>query len=231
MIPDVGACSNPDLRRPRDRPRACLEDHPQVGHLLGVVSDEAGQPVDGAEVAISQTGGTPAPIPGRTSVTTHTDGGGGYGGVDLAPGSYQVTITPPGQAPYTAPDAVRVTPGQVAQLDIKLDRDGPTVTMNAQPSGQLLAPVTVAGTAVDPGSGIASVVLRVLDSHGELRLSPEPIDGNGAPSVTWTRTILLEVPSHPDPAGQTYTVEATATDRAGSTHTTSVTVTVTRQPP
>ena len=91
--------------------------------------------------------------------------------------------------------------------------------------------MTVAGTAQVPASGIASIDLRVLDSHGNLRLSLEPIDGQGAPSITWTRTILLEVLSHPNPASQTYTVEATATDRAGNTRTASVTITVTHQPP
>ncbi len=216
---------------PATAPELAWKTNPQVGHLLGIVGDEAGQPVDGGEVTIEPTGGGPAPAAGRTSVTTHTDGNGAYGGVDLAPGRYQVTITPRGQAPYIAPDAVQVAPGQVARLDIEIDRDSPTVTMGAQSSGPLLAPVTVAGIAVDPGSGIASVVLRVLDAHGELRLSPEPIDGQGAPSVSWTRVLLLEVPSDPNPAHQTYTVEATATDRAGNTHTTSVTVTIAPQPP
>jgi uncharacterized lipoprotein YddW (UPF0748 family) len=221
----------PIFAAPATVPELAWKTSPQVGHLLGIVSDEAGQPVDGGEVTIERTGGDPAPAAGRTRVTTHTDGNGVYGGVDLTPGRYQVTTIPLGQAPYTAPDAVQVTPGQVARLDIKLDRDSPTVTLGAQPSGPLLAPVTVAGTAQDPGSGIASVALRVLDAHGELRLSPEPIDGQGAPSINWTRTILLEVLSRPNPASQTYTVEATATDRAGNTRTTSVTITVTHQPP
>jgi hypothetical protein len=152
-------------------------------------------------------------------LTTHTDG------------SYQVTVTPPGQRPYTGPDAVQVSPGQVARLDLTVDRHGPTVTLGAQLSGPLLAPVTIQGTAQDPATGIASVALRVLDAHDTLRLSLEPIAGQGAPSISWTRTLLLEAPSHPNPAGQTYTVQATATDRAGNTHTTSVTVTVTHQPP
>jgi Carboxypeptidase regulatory-like domain len=231
LYEDPASNSTPIFAAPAIVPELAWKTNPQVGHLLGIVSDEAGQPVDGAEVAISSTDGDPASAPGRTSVTTHTDGGGGYGGVDLAPGSYQVTVTPRGQAPYTAPDAVQVTSGQVARLDIKLDRDSPTITVHAQPSGLLLAPVTVAGMAQDPGSGIASVALRVLDAHGNLRLSLEPIDGEGAPSINWTRTTLLEVLSHPNPAGQTYTVEATATDRAGNTRTASVTITVTHQPP
>jgi hypothetical protein len=164
-------------------------------------------------------------------VTTDTDGSGGYGGVDLAPGSYQVTVTPPNQPPYTGPDAVQVSPGQVGRLDLTVDRHGPTVTLGAQPSGPLLAPVTIQGTAHDPATGIASVALDVFDAQGSLRLSLARIDGQGAPSIGWTRTILLEAPSHPDPAGQTYTVRATATDRAGNTHTTNITITVAHQPP
>jgi hypothetical protein len=103
------------------------------------------------------------------------------------------------------------------------------VTVDARLSGPLLAPVTVSGTAQDPGAGIASVVVRVLDAHGEPRLRLEPIDGQGASSVSWTRTILLETPSRPGLAAQTYTVEATATDRAGNTHTCSATIAVARQ--
>jgi uncharacterized lipoprotein YddW (UPF0748 family) len=221
----------PVFATPAIIPELAWKTNPQVGHLLGTVADEAGQPIDGARVTITDTGGGPPPAAGRTSVSTHADGSGTYGGVDLAPGSYQVTVTPPGQAPYTAPDTVQVTPGEVARLDIRIDRDGPTVTVGAQPSGPLLAPIILSGTAEDPGSGIASVVLRVLDSHGEPRLSLEPIDGQGAPSVSWTRTILLETPSPPNHAGQTYRVEATATDRAGNTQTTAVTITVAHQLP
>jgi uncharacterized lipoprotein YddW (UPF0748 family) len=231
LYEDAASNPTPVFATPATVPDLAWKTSPHVGHLLGIVSDEAGQPVDGGEVTIARTSGDPALAAGRTSVTAHTDGNGAYGGVDLTPGSYQVTIIPPGQAPYTAPDAVQIALGQVARLDIEIDRDRPTVTLGAQPSGPLLAPVTVAGTAQDPGSGIASVVLRVFDSHGELRLSPEPIDGQGAPSVNWTRTLLLEVPSRPDLASQTYTVEATATDRAGNTHTTRVTITVAPQPP
>jgi len=222
----------PVFAAPAIVPELPWKTNPQVGHLLGGVTDAAGQLVDSAEVTIATTDSDdPGPVAGRTSLSTHTDGSGAYGGVDLAPGSYQVTVTPLGQAPHTAPDTVQVTPGQVARLDIKVDRDSPTVTVRAQPSWPLLAPVTLAGTVEDPGSGIASVVLRVLDSHGELRLSLEPIDGQGAPSISWTRTILLETPSQPSLAGQTYTLEATATDRAGNTHTTGVTITVAHQPP
>jgi hypothetical protein len=220
----------PIFAAPATVPELAWKTNPQVGHLLGSITDEAGQPIDSAQVAIAPASSDPAPPAGRTSVTTHTDGNGGYGGVDLAPGSYQLTVTPAGQPPYTGPDTVQVSPGQVARLDLTVDRHGPTVTIGAQPSGPLLAPVTIHGTAQDPATGIASVALHVLDGNGTLRLSLEPIDGHGAPSVSWTRTILLEAPSHPNPAGQTHTVQATATDRAGNTHTATLTITVTHQP-
>jgi hypothetical protein len=59
------------------------------------------------------------------------------------------------------------------------------------------------------------------------------VDGPATPAqrVNWTRTILLEAPSQPNPAGPTHTVQATATDRAGNTHTATLTITVTHQPP
>jgi uncharacterized lipoprotein YddW (UPF0748 family) len=231
-VPYEDPASNPTpiFATPAAVPELLWKVNPHVGHLLGAVTDATGQPVDGAQVTITPSGGDPAPAAGRTRLTTHTDGSGAYGGIDLAPGSYQVTITPLGQAPYTAPDAVQVTPGQVAQFDIKLDCDAPTVTVHAQPSGPLLAPVTISGTAEDPGTGISSVALRVLDAHGEPRLSLESIDGQGALSMSWTRTILLEMPTH-NLADRTYMVEVTVTDRVGNTHTTGVTITVAHQPP
>jgi uncharacterized lipoprotein YddW (UPF0748 family) len=228
---DPSANPTPIFAAPAGVPELAWKTSPQVGHLQGSITDEAGQPIDGAQVAIAPASSDPAPATGRTSLTTHTDGSGGYGAVDLAPGSYQVTVTPLGQPPYTGPDAVQVNPGQVARLDLTVDRHGPTVTLGAQPSGPLLAPVTIQGTAHDPATGIATVALDVLDAQDNLRLSLEPIAGQGAPSISWTRTLLLEAPSHPNPGGQTYTIRATATDRAGNTHTANVTITVTHQPP
>jgi uncharacterized lipoprotein YddW (UPF0748 family) len=230
LYEDPSTNPTPIFAAPATVPELAWKTNPQVGHLQGSITDEAGQPIDSAQVAIAPASSDPAPATGQTSLTTHTDGSGGYGAVDLAPGSYQVTVTPPDQPPYISPDAVQISPGQVARLDLTVDRHGPTVTLGAQPSGPLLVPVTIQGTAHDPATGIASVALHVLDAQGNLRLSLEPIDGQGAPSISWTRTILLEAPSSPNPAGQPYTIRATATDRAGNTHTANVTITVTHQP-
>jgi hypothetical protein len=122
---DPTANPTPIFATPAAVPELAWKTNPQVGHLQGSITDEAGQPIDGAQVAIAPASSDPAPATGRTSLTTHTDGSGGYGGVDPAPGSYQVTITPPGQPPYTGPDAVQVSPGQVARLDLTVDRHGP----------------------------------------------------------------------------------------------------------
>ena len=232
-VPYEEPASNPTpvFATPANIPDLAWKTSPNVGHLLGAVTDATDQAVDGAQVTIARTGDDPGPTVGRTRLTTHSDGSGTYGGVDLAAGNYQVTVIPPSQPPYTAPHTVPVSPGQVARLNIKIDHDAPTVTVHAQRSGPLLAPVTLSGTADDPGSGIASIVIRVLDAHGEPRLSLEPIDGQGAPSMSWARTILLEAPSNSSVAHLTYTVEATATDAAGNTRTSSATITVAEQPP
>jgi hypothetical protein len=66
-----------------------------------------------------------------------------------------------------------------------------------RPASGTAARAGVAGTAQDPGSGIGSVVVRVLDSHGGLRLGLEPNQRPGRPSVNWTRVLLLEVPADP----------------------------------
>jgi uncharacterized lipoprotein YddW (UPF0748 family) len=227
---DLATNPTPVFAAPAAVPELAWKVDPQVGHLLGSVTDEAGQPVDAGEVMISRVGDGPAPPVGRTSVTTATDGGGVYGGVDLAVGRYQVTVTPLGQLPYAAPSTVQVTPGQVARLDIAIDRDAPTVSLSAHASGPLLAPITVVGTAEDLGSGIARVAFRVFDERGDLRLVPEAIAGQGVARLDWARTILLEAPSVRGLAGD-YTVEVTVTDRAGNTRTVSATVTVTHQPP
>jgi hypothetical protein len=63
---------------PATVPELAWKTSPKVGHLLGIVGDDAGRPVDGGEVTIERTGGDPAPAAGRTSVTTQTDGNGAY---------------------------------------------------------------------------------------------------------------------------------------------------------
>ncbi len=97
---------------------------PQTGHLMGVITDEAGAALDTAAVSILRLEDGTAPGRGRVSVATATDGGGFFGGVDLAPGAYRVTVTAPGQPPFTTECAVPVSPGRVSSFDIAIGRDG-----------------------------------------------------------------------------------------------------------
>ena len=98
---------------------------PQVGHVKGVVRDEAGAVVDAGEVTVARVGDGEAPAAGRTAVTGRTDGNGFYGGVDLAPGTYEVTVTPAGADAWTAACRAEVAAGEVATLDLTIDRASP----------------------------------------------------------------------------------------------------------
>ncbi|MFX7540935.1 hypothetical protein ABTJ80_21145, partial [Acinetobacter baumannii] len=79
----------PLFSEPAAVPDLAWKSDPQVGHLKGFIKDEAGTAVDAGDVAITRIGGFAGS--GRTEVRTATDGGGFYGGVDLAPGTYRVT--------------------------------------------------------------------------------------------------------------------------------------------
>ncbi|HEV3485306.1 MAG TPA: family 10 glycosylhydrolase, partial [Vicinamibacterales bacterium] len=103
--------------------------NPQVGHLKGFVKNEAGVVVDTGAIRIERQDTEP-PAAGRTSVANATDGGGFYGGVDLVPGTYRVTVTPVGAAPFTSCPAT-VTAGVVTTLDVTIDHDAPTATLTA----------------------------------------------------------------------------------------------------
>jgi uncharacterized lipoprotein YddW (UPF0748 family) len=72
---------------------------PQVGHLKGVIEDASGAPVDAGALTLARLDDGTTPPAGRTVITGATDGNGFYGGVDLAPGTYEVAVTPTGDEP------------------------------------------------------------------------------------------------------------------------------------
>ncbi len=198
---------------------------PAMGHLKGVVRDEAGEVVDAGDVAIARLDdGAPVP-PGRTSVATATDGNGFYGGVDLAPGTVQVTVTPPGQAPYLYQCTADITAGTVTTFDFVIDRAGPLTNASIDPveiwppNGRTVF-VTLAGEASDQGTGLASIAFRVIDEYGEVEPVVESILLNGEPAFAWSRTIPLEARRlGADRDGRRYTIEITVTDKACNTAT------------
>jgi uncharacterized lipoprotein YddW (UPF0748 family) len=137
---------------------------PQVGHIMGFAKDILNVAADTAAVRIERIDGPPV-TSGRTLINTATDGGGFYGGVDLAPGTYRVTVTPVGQA-GGATDCVEVFAGQVSTLNIRTDQVdpiAPATTADVSPTpnadGWANQNVTVTLTATDNpgGSGIATI--------------------------------------------------------------------------
>ena len=219
--------------------------NPQVGHIKGFVKDETGAVVDTGAIAI-QRQGTDMPSAGRAQVTNATDGGGFYGGVDLAAGTYRVTVTPLGAAPFTSCPAV-VTRGAVTTLDVTIDRAAPATTITADPQeiwpasqkradaqareggppdGRTVM-VTVSGNATDAGTGIASIAFRVLDEYGEVVPVVASESGAGAVALSWSRQVELQALRRgEDRDGRTYTIEATITDNACNTTVVTTTVLV-----
>lgn len=205
--------------------------NPVTGHLRGTIRDEAGAVVDTGAVMVSRTDAVPAGTPGHTARTTATDGNGYFGAVDLAPGTYRVTVTPTGQAPFTGCPAV-VEAGAVGRLDMTIDRAAPSTSITADPSeiwppnGQQVT-VNLRGTAVDTGTGIAWVTFRVVDEYREVEPSVPAVGSGGGASVDWERSVELVASRRGDDLdGRTYQIEATVTDGACNSTVSVTTVTV-----
>jgi hypothetical protein len=203
---------------------------PQVGHLKGIVTDETGAVVDTGAIQIERQDTDTATV-GRSLVTNATDGGGFYGGVDLAPGTYRVTVTPVRAAPYTSCPAV-ITAGAVITLDFTIDRTMPSTTIAADPQeiwppNGVAMPVTISGEATDVGTGIASIAFRVIDEYGEVEPSVTTEPGFQATSITWSRQLQLQASRRDDDRdGRKYTVEVTITDAACNSKVVTTTVVV-----
>jgi uncharacterized lipoprotein YddW (UPF0748 family) len=194
---------------------------PEVGHLKGFVTNETGAVVDTGAIRIERQGAEASTV-GRSLVTNATDGGGFYGGVDLAPGTYRVTVTPVGATPYRSCPAV-ITAGAVTTLDFTIDRTAPSTTIAADPQ-QIWPPndqavtVKMSGEATDIGTGIASIAFRVIDEYGDVEPLVATQTGSLASSLTWSREVQLQASRRgADRDGRAYTIEATITDGACNT--------------
>lgn len=159
---------------------------PQVGHLLGAVRDRNGAALDSIEVLIARVTDDVPPA-GRARVTTATDGNGFYGGVDLAPGRYRVTVTPPGEAVFTSNCPVTVAAGLVSQFDITVDRTVQAVTSVSAASfcgaalapesitaafGSQLAPTMAAANTLPLPTQLGGTSVKIKDSAGTERFAP-----------------------------------------------------------
>jgi hypothetical protein len=205
---------------------------PQVGHLKGVARDSDASVIDSGDVLLTRVTGVMPPAAGRTTVTTATDGNGFFGGVDLAPGGFQVTVMPPGQAAYVHACTAEVVAGQVTTFDFTVDRAVPDTTLAADPAviwppNGGMVPITIAGEASEQGTGLASISFRVTDEYGLVEPPIETFVLDGRASFGWSRTVELEARRlGGDRDGRRYTIEVTVTDRACNTRTKSVEVVV-----
>jgi uncharacterized lipoprotein YddW (UPF0748 family) len=212
-------------------PELTWKINPQVGHLRGFIRDESGALVDTGSVTIERVG-SGAPAAGRTVVATASDGGGFYGGVDLAPGAFRVTVTPVGQTVYTTRCTAGISAGAVTTFDITIDRMAPAGALTADPSvmwppNRNMVDVTISGTVTDTGTGLDDVIFRVVDEYGAVQSTLAPITADGRTAVTFSRTLQLEASRRGDDRdGRTYTIEALVSDRACNASTLRTTVIV-----
>lgn len=217
-----------DFATPPDMP---WKSNPTLGYVKGFAKDEHGDFLDASAVTISRIDDGTAPT-GRTSVQTQTDGGGFYGGVDLAPGKYTVTFSPVSGTPYTTQCSTQVVAGQVANFDVTIDRNSPQTTLTVDPASiwppnNQLVTVTLTGTSTDVGTGLDQITIRVRDEYGQVEPAVENVVASGNSELSWTRSFELEAARDGnDRDGRTYTIEVTSTDRACNSTTSSVLVTV-----
>lgn len=135
-------------------PEMTWKTQPVTGYAMGYVRNENGAIVDGATVKIERADGEAA------SQQVLTDGGGFYGFLKLAPGSYQVTATRDGATYYSR--TFNVAAGEVAVNDLSSDNNAPVTTATldpAQPNGTnnwYTGDVSVTLSASDGLSGIGS---------------------------------------------------------------------------
>lgn len=193
---------------------------PAVGHLKGVVRDLTGAIIDTGQVRVTREG-EDAVAAGRTVISTATDGGGFYGGVDLAPGRYRITVTPVGKPAMTSCHVATVNAGQVSTLDITFDEAAPSISLSVAPN--VIWPPN--GTAIPVAARISatddvelySLTLSVTDEYGEPVPEIEPlwVTGTGA---SWAPEVpLVAARLGGDINGRTYTLTAVATDCSGRT--------------
>jgi uncharacterized lipoprotein YddW (UPF0748 family) len=125
---------------------------PTVGHVRGFAKRADGTPLDTANVTIENLG------TGATR-NTATDGGGFFGGVDLAPGEYLVKVEHGADVLYSC--VTTVTAGNVSTADAGADDAAPVTTATLNPAapngsnGWYTSDVAVTLDASDSCTGVA----------------------------------------------------------------------------
>lgn len=232
LFEDPVANPIPIFNLPAAIPDLPWKTNPHVGHLRGFVRDESGALIDSGAISIQRLPDSTTPSAGRTSIATASDGNGFYGGVDLAPGVYTVTVTPVDQSSYTSACTVTVTTGHVASFDVTVDRAAPGGTLTIDPAElwpptESMVTVTLSGELTDVGTGLDDVTFRVIDEYGTVEPAIQAISGVGSTATSFSRSFELQASRREeDRDGRTYTIEVTVTDRACNATTLRTTVRV-----
>ncbi|HZI19508.1 MAG TPA: family 10 glycosylhydrolase [Pyrinomonadaceae bacterium] len=143
----------PVFAQPAAIPVLPWKAQPTVGHLKGFARRADSTPLDTATVTIEK-------LDDGSARQTATDGGGFYGGVDLAPGQYLVRAALGADTLYSC--VATVTAGSVTTADLGPETTAPTTSATFSPAapdganGWYRTDVQVALDAADNCSGVAA---------------------------------------------------------------------------
>ncbi len=137
---------------PAAPPELGWKTNPRTGHLMGWATNRLAA-LDGAEVRVAAAENT-APL--RTAVT---DGTGFFGAVDLAPGSYCVTVQPANEQAFRPSCGWTVTAGAVTRAELNFARGEAPVLLSA--AGQRGGPLAPGGIVAAYGNGLAGAQAQI----------------------------------------------------------------------
>lgn len=172
----------PIFGEPAAIPTFAWKTAPTRGHLMGFAKLADDSPFDAADVGITNL------TTGQIK-TTVTDGGGFYGGVDLAPGQYVARAKIGEVAVYSA--VFTVAPGAVTIADLRPDPAAPATTATLSPASpdslnnSHTSGVTVTLDASDNRSGVAATYYSIDNGA-----TWQPSAGSFVVAAEGTTTIL-----------------------------------------
>src|SRR5262245_20432982 len=152
LYEDPATNPTPVFALPATVPTLAWKASPTVGHLMGFATRSDGTPLDTATVTIEN-------LDTHSTRNGATDGGGFYGGVDLAPGRYLVKAELGADVLYSC--AAIVMAGAVTTADLGVESVAPVTTATVTPvspdgaNGWYRSAVTVTLGASDNCSGVA----------------------------------------------------------------------------
>jgi uncharacterized lipoprotein YddW (UPF0748 family) len=152
LYEDPAINPTPIFAAPANVPVFSWKVAPTVGHLMGFARRGDSTALDTAAVTITN-------LDTNAARPTATDGGGFYGGVDLAPGRYLVRAVLGSDTVYSCEATVRA--GEVTTADLNPETTAPTTDAALDPAapnganGWHTTDVTVSFTSSDDCSGVA----------------------------------------------------------------------------